>query len=650
MTDEQLLAALGEGAQQPRGIRNNNPLNLEASVPWNGMAGSDGRFAVFNSMDDGLAAADRNLQTYATKHGLNTVEGVIGRWAPASENDTGAYVQFVSNRLGVDPRAPLDMNDPNVRQTLAMAMAEHENGQPLAQPAADLSGMSDDELLAQLGGAGDTPVVEINKSTHPDHLAWRSGQDQGDVRPEDLPRKPKSQAAGFAVGVNQPLQKAQDLLDGIPGADLLGFGSGPNIVERLTGDRTRQEAAAGKDAWLEGLQDRFTPGKIGEFAGNMVGTLPTMALPGGVVPQGMAAGALLSQAEDAGGLVRDAAVGGLTSAGAAIGLGAAGDFAAKALSKAPKIMNPEQLHTAMKAAYKAVDDSGFVFSPAKAKAMAAEIEKLVADKGGRALYGDAWNMAQRVKALAGQKGGLPITQLEDLRGQIYEYLVKPAGGKEAELGRAMRTKIDDLIGGEAKSNVLLREARDLYSRFSKMRTVTDELGSADLRTSAAYSGANGDNTIRQRLRPLVDPTSGKRIKNATADEVKAVKKVVAGTFGQNRARELGALLDPRKLGGKLLTSGVVGGGVTSGGATLPLLAGLPVGMLATTVANRASRKNVDELLQLLAAGGSKSALTKLPTRASQAAEQVSETVRKAVPASVAGLLLPRPVKKGERRP
>lgn len=122
-------------AGSPRGLRNNNPLNLEATVQWNGMTGSDGRYAQFATPADGWAAADRNLQTYAQRHGINTVAGVINRWAPPSDNPgsaTANYIASVAGALGVDPNAPLDMQDDSVRRNLAQAMASFENGRPVA--------------------------------------------------------------------------------------------------------------------------------------------------------------------------------------------------------------------------------------------------------------------------------------------------------------------------------------------------------------------------------------------------------------------------------------------------------------------------------------------------------------------------------------
>jgi len=127
-------------SSDPRGIRNNNPLNLEAS-PFTqrqpGFSGSDGRFGQFGSMDQGFAAADNLLQTYAQR-GINTIGGVIGRWAPANDgNPVSAYAQFVARKVGVDPNAPIDMSDPSVRQRVLGAMAEFENGRPVQVASAD---------------------------------------------------------------------------------------------------------------------------------------------------------------------------------------------------------------------------------------------------------------------------------------------------------------------------------------------------------------------------------------------------------------------------------------------------------------------------------------------------------------------------------
>lgn len=118
---------IGQAAK--RGERNNNPGNLNFA----GQAGAElerpgGRFARFETAFDGLRALSRQLMLYAGR-GINSVEKIISTWAPASDNNnTAAYIQAVSQRLGVDPRVALNMNDPQTMSALMSSIIHHENG------------------------------------------------------------------------------------------------------------------------------------------------------------------------------------------------------------------------------------------------------------------------------------------------------------------------------------------------------------------------------------------------------------------------------------------------------------------------------------------------------------------------------------------
>lgn len=113
----------------PRGVRNNNPGNIRASsTPWEGQSGDDGDYAKFASPEHGIRALGKNLLSY-NKQGYDSVEQIIGRWAPPSENDTGSYVNAVSKKLGVAPGDKLDLTNINTLTTLSKAIMQHENGQ-----------------------------------------------------------------------------------------------------------------------------------------------------------------------------------------------------------------------------------------------------------------------------------------------------------------------------------------------------------------------------------------------------------------------------------------------------------------------------------------------------------------------------------------
>lgn len=111
----------------PRGIRNNNPLNIRKGQDWQGeVQGNDTDFETFESPEYGIRAAARIINNYETLYGLNTVRGIVSRWAPASENDTESYIESVASAVGVSPDTPLTDTD---TPALISAMILHENGE-----------------------------------------------------------------------------------------------------------------------------------------------------------------------------------------------------------------------------------------------------------------------------------------------------------------------------------------------------------------------------------------------------------------------------------------------------------------------------------------------------------------------------------------
>ncbi|EFG4450692.1 lytic transglycosylase catalytic [Escherichia coli] len=138
-----------------RGERNNNPGNLNFA----GQAGASlerpgGRFARFETAFDGLRALARQLMLYAGR-GINSVEKIISTWAPASDNNnTTAYIRAVSQRLGVDPRAALNMSDPQTMSALMSSIIQHENGRNIYSR----------ELINKVAVAGISgKVTEVNQ-------------------------------------------------------------------------------------------------------------------------------------------------------------------------------------------------------------------------------------------------------------------------------------------------------------------------------------------------------------------------------------------------------------------------------------------------------------------------------------------------------
>lgn len=118
----------------PRGIRNNNPGNL-MGTGFNGGTGVDDKgYSTFDTPENGLRAMSIDLRNQQDLHGLNTISGIIGKYAPPGSNDTAAYIKTVSTETGFAPDEKLDMHDPKVIASLQTAMIKHENGaQPYGQ-------------------------------------------------------------------------------------------------------------------------------------------------------------------------------------------------------------------------------------------------------------------------------------------------------------------------------------------------------------------------------------------------------------------------------------------------------------------------------------------------------------------------------------
>lgn len=116
---------------QPRGIRNNNPLNIKQGQRWQGLASeqTDPVFAKFKSMEYGIRAAFVLLRTYSKKYRCRTVSEIIRRWCP--DGTEFSYIRDVCQRCGLKPTDSVDLSNRYQSAGFLRAMAIHECGQPL---------------------------------------------------------------------------------------------------------------------------------------------------------------------------------------------------------------------------------------------------------------------------------------------------------------------------------------------------------------------------------------------------------------------------------------------------------------------------------------------------------------------------------------
>lgn len=109
--------------------QNKNPMNIKARTndPWVGQVGADSAgHAIFESYEHGIRAAAFALRSYAVTHGINTVHGIVQRFA---EGNREAYIEFLCSRLRVSPHQKIDIIAR--MPELLRAMSKFESGMDL---------------------------------------------------------------------------------------------------------------------------------------------------------------------------------------------------------------------------------------------------------------------------------------------------------------------------------------------------------------------------------------------------------------------------------------------------------------------------------------------------------------------------------------
>ena len=178
--------------QQPRGIRRNNPGNIEWGDPWQGLANKKDypadRFAAFVAPVWGIRALARTLITYYDKRKaadgskIDSLIEIVERWAPAGDNnDVDAYARQLAKLLpGLSPRdETLNLHDPVQLRAVLEGIILHENGKgPLKTPNTWYSADMIDEALRLAGVVAPTTAPKEMAKAVPAAAAGALGVDQ----------------------------------------------------------------------------------------------------------------------------------------------------------------------------------------------------------------------------------------------------------------------------------------------------------------------------------------------------------------------------------------------------------------------------------------------------------------------------------------
>lgn len=119
-----------------RSVRNNNPWNLRYAGQRGATRAGD-NFAAFTTPEEGLLAADRQLQLYASGKSraakgvpLTTLRSIINVASPSNENDTTQMIRDASRELQTSPDSQLNLADPGERSRVLHALFEREGNNP----------------------------------------------------------------------------------------------------------------------------------------------------------------------------------------------------------------------------------------------------------------------------------------------------------------------------------------------------------------------------------------------------------------------------------------------------------------------------------------------------------------------------------------
>jgi len=119
----------------PRGIRNNNPLNIRIGNVWLGEVRdpTDPDFEQFISMVYGVRAGFVLIRRYIRHYHRTTIPQVIAAWAPSNENNTTAYIDKVCQVSGIERDVQLKFEDEDQMVALIDAMILVECGQHIQE-------------------------------------------------------------------------------------------------------------------------------------------------------------------------------------------------------------------------------------------------------------------------------------------------------------------------------------------------------------------------------------------------------------------------------------------------------------------------------------------------------------------------------------
>lgn len=287
--------------------------------------------------------------------------------------------------------------------------------------------------------------------------------------------------------------------------------------------------------------------------------------------------------------------------GGAVGGGIAGKLTAP---KSEPIPSTSEVKAASKQAFQAAEDAQAILKPDPLLRLQQQVTQDAVE------FGYHPTLQPRIGAVLQElervsSDNITTKGMMTLR-RIAQNAAKSTDPSEQALGSQIIGRIDDMMATLTPDDVLQGNAdeaasawaqgRDLWSQYRKAEMVDKAMAKADRAAQSSGTGGNTDNALRQKIKGILDNDKARR--GFTSDEIAQMEAIVKGGPLTNAARLVGRFSPtagylPAAFG---VGSTVLGGGY---GAALPIL-----GLLGKGYADRATRGAINDLSDLIRAGGS----------------------------------------------
>lgn len=263
----------------------------------------------------------------------------------------------------------------------------------------------------------------------------------------------------------------------------------------------------------------------------------------------------------------------------------------------------DELADAKNAAYATVDNMGATYKPESYRRLMDDVaDRVLKGNVNQYLHKDVLAFVDDINKR--YPSGLNLTELDQLRQEVVEDLIKTSDGKTRRFGMIIKQAIDDFIEGATPADIsgasgpaahdAITTARAANRRLRATELVDEAIDAARLNTASSGSGGNINNALRQELKRLY---KDKKKNIAFTDEQLAeLRDVVEQGNAENLLRWIGKL-SPQG-------NGLMAGLSLAGAIHNPLLLAAPVvGTIAKNAADSGTISKASALRANIASGG-----------------------------------------------